>query len=241
MDIGESILFRHSKAGELCERFPFCIVSKRRDCWGVFNISGMANAFYKGTKVEELDRECRRNAALYDVSRKYTRCSRVVGLARKRGGKFVLLVQDTRLHLVQTEEVLVSLDELKGIVNIDEEKMVAEVWAGTKLYDLGKLLEEKGYAQENLGDIDSQSIAGAISTGTHGTGITFGSLSTQVIEITAVLSNGESIVCSEAENVEYWRAFQLSLGMLGIIVKIKLKVIPAYSLVYESENSHYLL
>ena len=53
--------------------------------------------------------------------------------------------------LVQTEEVLVSLDELKGIVNIDEEKMVAEVWAGTKLYDLGKLLEEKGYAQENLG------------------------------------------------------------------------------------------
>ena len=104
---------------------------------------------------------------------------------------------------MQTEEVLVSLDELKGIVNIDAEKMVAEVWAGTKLYDLGKLLEEKGYAQENLGDIDSQSIAGAISTGTHGTGITFGSLSTQVIEITAVLSNGESIVCSEAENVEY--------------------------------------
>ena len=137
---------------------------------------------------------------------------------------------------MQTEEVLVSLDELKGIVNIDAEKMVAEVWAGTKLYDLGKLLEEKGYAQENLGDIDSQSIAGAISTGTHGTGITFGSLSTQVIEITAVLSNGESIVCSEAENVEYWRAFQLSLGMLGIIVKIKLKVIPAYSLVYESEK-----
>ena len=44
---------------------------------------------------------------------------------------------------MQTEEVLVSLDELKGIVNIDAEKMVAEVWAGTKLYDLGKLLEEK--------------------------------------------------------------------------------------------------
>ena len=121
-------------------------------------------------------------------------------------------------------------------MNIDTEEMVAEVWAGTKLHELGKLLEEKGYAQENLGDIDSQSIAGAISTGTHGTGITFGSLSTQVIEITAVLSTGESIVCSETENVQYWRAFQLSLGMLGIIVKIKLKVIPAYSLVYKSEK-----
>ena len=74
---------------------------------------------------------------------------------------------------------------------------------------VGKLLEEKGYAQENLGDIDSQSIAGAISTGTHGTGITFGSLSTQVIEITAVLSTGESIVCSQTENVQYWRAFSV--------------------------------
>ena len=68
-----------------------------------------------------MDRECRRNAALYDVSRKYTRCSRSSGACTKKGGKFVLLVQDTRLHLVQTEEVLVSLDELKGIVNIDEE------------------------------------------------------------------------------------------------------------------------
>ncbi|MEB9504028.1 D-arabinono-1,4-lactone oxidase [Bacillus anthracis] len=161
----------------------------------------------------------------------------VIELARKEGKKIrVVGSGHSFTPLVQTEEILVSLDELKGIVNVDAEKMVAEVWAGTKLHELGKLLEEKGYAQENLGDIDSQSIAGAISTGTHGTGITFGSLSTQVIEITAVLSTGESIVCSETENVQYWRAFQLSLGMLGIIVKIKLKVIPAYSLVYKSEK-----
>ena len=76
----------------------------------------------------------------------------VVGLARKKGRKIrVVGSGHSFTPLVQTEEVLVSLDELKGIVNIDEEKMVAEVWAGTKLYDLGKLLEEKGYAQENLG------------------------------------------------------------------------------------------
>ena len=152
MDIGESILFRHSKAGELCERFPFCIVSKRRDCWGVFNISGMANAFYKGTKVEELDRNVEGTSRLYDVSVKYTRCSRSSGACTKKGRKIrVVGSGHSFTPLVQTEEVLVSLDELKGIVNIDEEKMVAEVWAGTKLYDLGKLLEEKGYAQENLG------------------------------------------------------------------------------------------
>ncbi len=52
---------------------------------------------------------------------------------------------------MKTKEILVSLDELKGIVNIDKEEMVAEIWAGTKLHELGKLLEEKGYAQENLG------------------------------------------------------------------------------------------
>ena len=122
----------------------------------------------------------------------------VIELARKKGKKIrVVGSGHSFTPLVQTEEILVSLDEMKGIVNIDTEKMVAEVWAGTKLHELGKLLEEKGYAQENLGDIDSQSIAGAISMGTHGTGITFGSLSTQVIEITAVLSTGETIVCSE--------------------------------------------
>ena len=73
----------------------------------------------------------------------------VVELARKKGKKIrVVGSGHSFTPLVQTEEILVSLDELKGIVNIDEEKMVAEVWAGTKLYDLGKLLEEKGYAQE---------------------------------------------------------------------------------------------
>ena len=50
VEIGDCILFRHSKAGELCERFPFLYRVKRRDYWEVFNISGMANAFYKGTK-----------------------------------------------------------------------------------------------------------------------------------------------------------------------------------------------
>ena len=52
VEIGDSILFRHSKAGELCERFLFISCERRRDCWGVFNISGMANAFYKGQNGE---------------------------------------------------------------------------------------------------------------------------------------------------------------------------------------------
>ncbi|EEL52074.1 FAD-dependent oxidoreductase [Bacillus cereus Rock3-44] len=141
--------------------------------------------------------------------------------------------------LVQTEEILLSLDGLQGILGIDSQSSIVEVWAGTKLSYLGRMLQEKGYAQENLGDIDSQSIAGAISTGTHGTGITFGSLATQVVEITAVLASGETIICSEKEHPEFWKAFQLSLGMLGVIVKVKLKVVPAYMLMYKSKKESF--
>ncbi|KEK23796.1 D-arabinono-1,4-lactone oxidase [Bacillus gaemokensis] len=164
----------------------------------------------------------------------------VVNFAKEKGKRVrVVGSGHSFTPLVQTEEILLSLDELQGIVNIDSKSLTVEVWAGTKLYDLGRLLQEKGYAQENLGDIDSQSIAGAISTGTHGTGITLGSLSTQVVEVTAILASGEMIVCSEKEHHEYWKAFQLSLGMLGIIVKVKLKVIPAYSLMYCSEKQSF--
>jgi len=183
VDIGDSILFRHSKAGELCERFPVLYRVKKGEIAGVFNISGgWTMLSIKGQKwrnwtgnVEGTPHYTMYPESIQDVVE-------VVGLARKKGKKIrVVGSGHSFTPLVQTEEILVSLDELKGIANIDAEKMVAEVWAGTKLYDLGKLLEEKGYAQENLGDIDSQSIAGAISTGTHGTGVTFGSLSTQVL------------------------------------------------------------
>lgn len=104
----------------------------------------MANAFYKGTKMEKLDRECRRNAALYNVSRKYTRCSRSCRTCTKKGKKIrVVGSGHSFTPLVQTEEILVSLDELKGITNIDTEKMTVEVWAGTKLHDLGSYLRKK--------------------------------------------------------------------------------------------------
>ena len=94
--------------------------------------------------MEKLDRECRRNAALYDVPRKYTRCSRSCGACTKKGKKIrVVGSGHSFTPLVQTEEILVSLDELKGIMDVDIENMTVEVWAGTKLHDLGKLLEEK--------------------------------------------------------------------------------------------------
>ena len=104
----------------------------------------MANAFYKGTKwrnwtgnVEGTPHYTMYPESIQDVVE-------VVELARKEGKKIrVVGSGHSFTPLVQTEEILVSLDELKGIVNVDAEKMVAEVWAGTKLHELGSYLRKK--------------------------------------------------------------------------------------------------
>lgn len=139
-------------------------------------------------------------------------------------------------RLVQTDECLMSLDHLQGIIRVDPDQQTVEVWAGTKLKTLGLLLHQAGYSQENLGDINAQSIAGAISTGTHGTGVHFGSISTQVMALTVVTASGEVMEVSEQSRPELFKAMQVSLGLLGIIVRVKLRVLPAYRLQYQSRR-----
>ncbi|WDL99387.1 D-arabinono-1,4-lactone oxidase [Alicyclobacillus sp. ALC3] len=138
--------------------------------------------------------------------------------------------------LVHTTDILMSLDHLAGIIEISQIEQTATVWAGTKLKALGELLFNHGLAQENLGDINVQSVAGAISTGTHGTGVTLGTLATQVVRITAVLGNGEVVTCSADDNADLFHALQVSLGSIGVIVQVTLRLIPAYRLVYESSR-----
>ncbi|MGG1440891.1 D-arabinono-1,4-lactone oxidase [Brevibacillus laterosporus] len=138
--------------------------------------------------------------------------------------------------LVETDQILLSLDDLQGVITIHDEEQTATVWAGTKLKLLGESLYERGYSQENLGDINAQSIGGAISTGTHGTGIQFGSVSTQVVGLTVVTAQGDILECSETYHPELFRALQVSLGLLGIIVKVRLRVLLAYNIHYKSKR-----
>ncbi|WP_308637513.1 D-arabinono-1,4-lactone oxidase [Paenibacillus silvisoli] len=133
-------------------------------------------------------------------------------------------------------DVMISLDRMQGLVEIDAEEETATVWAGTKLKLLGELLQGEGLAQENLGDIDVQSIAGAISTGTHGTGRTFGNIATQAVGLTLVTGTGEVVECSMDSHPDSFRAMQVSLGALGIIVQVKLKLRPVYRMRYESKR-----
>ena len=140
-------------------------------------------------------------------------------------------------NLVDTEDVLLSLDKLQGIESLDKANCTAVVKAGTKLKLLGELLHEKGLAMENMGDINVQSLAGALSTGTHGTGVGFGTLATQMLEITLVNGKGETLVCSEHKNREIFKAAQISLGALGVITRIKLRLVPTFKLKYVSAKA----
>ncbi|MCH2045448.1 MAG: FAD-binding protein [Saprospiraceae bacterium] len=139
--------------------------------------------------------------------------------------------------LIQTDSLIVSLDRMSGIIDLDKKQKIATVWAGTKLKDLGELLFEQGLAQENLGDIDVQSIAGATGTGTHGTGMQFGNLSTQITAFTIVTGTGEIIHCTKDSNSDLFNAGCISLGALGIITRIQLRLRTSYKLEYVSKKS----
>ena len=132
--------------------------------------------------------------------------------------------------LCQTDNILMSLDKYQGLISIDKEQLQATVKGGTKLNLLGDLLFDEGLAMENLGDIDVQSIAGTISTGTHGTGTAFGTISTQITALRFVNGKGEIINCSETENRELFKAAQVSIGALGIITEVTIQCVPIYKL-----------
>ena len=132
--------------------------------------------------------------------------------------------------LCATRDLLVSLDRFQGAPSVDPSKQEATVHAGTKISELGAPLLEAGVALVTQGDVDEQSAAGAISTGTHSTGARFGSMSTQVTALRLILASGEIITCSETDSPDLFKAAQISLGVLGLISQVTFRVVPAYRL-----------
>ncbi len=129
---------------------------------------------------------------------------------------------------------LVNLDNYNTILNIDKEKKQVTVQAGIRLKDLHEKLRENGLSQTNLGSISEQSLAGAISTGTHGTGIKFGNISTQVIGMKLILADGSVLHISENENAELLPGVRINLGVLGIVSEITLQCVDVFNLREES-------
>lgn len=159
-------------------------------------------------------------------------------LDANRNGRHVRVIGSGHswTHLVPAEDILVSLDAMQGVIYVDKERMIGEVWAGTKLHRLFELLHQQGYAVANQGDIDVQSIAGALSTGTHGTGKNFGTLAAMLAGVTLITGSGERLELSEENDPETFRAAQVSLGALGIITRMKVKLVPSFKLEYISKG-----
>lgn len=136
--------------------------------------------------------------------------------------------------VMATEDVLVSLENLSGVIDHDPEAGLARVLPGTGLEDLGAQLDDRGLALKNFGDVDYQSIAGAIGTGTHGTGEGLGNLSSMLVGGRLVTGTGEVIPfgldAGEPTDSNLTRAVQVSLGTLGILTSLTLQVRPAYHL-----------
>lgn len=132
--------------------------------------------------------------------------------------------------VVPTGDALVSLENHTGIVDIDEDAGQVTVRAGTRLGDLTAELATHGLALETLPDADRRTVAGAISTGTHGTGSDLGILSTQVTRLRLVTADGAVVECAPDTNPDLFRAAQVSLGALGVISTVTLAVVPAYDL-----------
>jgi FAD-linked oxidoreductase len=131
-------------------------------------------------------------------------------------------------ELIVTDDIFVHLDSHQGIVGIDKENKLITVNSGTKISDLGEAAFKHGLAMENQGDIDKQSIAGAASTGTHGTGVLLQSVSNQIAEMSVINGLGERVVINPSHPA--FHAARVSLGSLGVIDTLTLKMAPSYKL-----------
>ncbi|WP_413318863.1 D-arabinono-1,4-lactone oxidase [Agrococcus sp. 1P02AA] len=128
------------------------------------------------------------------------------------------------------DDAQLSVDAMRGILAHDVERGRVTVLAGTTIRELSTLLEARGLALDNLGDIDRQTIAGAISTGTHGTGILHRSIGASVVAVTLVTAAGAVVRVSETEQPELLDAVRLGLGVLGVLVDVTLQCVPAFAL-----------
>ncbi|MDT0269090.1 D-arabinono-1,4-lactone oxidase [Streptomyces sp. DSM 44915] len=129
-----------------------------------------------------------------------------------------------------TDGVLLRMAALDAPVQIDAGSGLVTVEAGMPLHRLNAVLAAHGLAMTNLGDIDRQTVSGAISTGTHGTGARSGGLAAQVRGLELVCADGSRLRCSAAEEPEVFAAARVGLGALGVLTSVTLQCEPAFHL-----------
>jgi FAD/FMN-containing dehydrogenase len=132
--------------------------------------------------------------------------------------------------VIVAEDMLLSLEKMKDLESYNKEERWAFLQPGLTIEEAGEKLLEVGLGMENMGDINYQKIAGAIGTGTHGTGKWFPNISGQLIGGRIVNGRGELVHFSADKDKDLWHAAQVAMGTLGIFTSLQLRLLPAFKL-----------
>nr|WP_245162081.1 D-arabinono-1,4-lactone oxidase [Brevibacterium marinum] len=131
------------------------------------------------------------------------------------------------------DEVMINLDHFSGIIAVDEPSQRVRFHAGTRLRDIPALLAPFGLALANQGDVNPQALAGAISTSTHGTGLSFTGFAGTVTGLSLMAADGSVRRLSATNDPEVFDLARVGLGVLGIVTEIELQCVPAFDLIAE--------
>lgn len=152
----------------------------------------------------------------------------LVRQVRERGGRLRAVgTGHTSNDLVRCEDALLSTRHLCGVVGVDRRRLRATVRGGTQLQELGRTLYEHDLALPNYGDVATQTIGGAIGTGTHGTGRRLHNLSHMLVGARLVDGRGEVVVVHEGD-ADALRALRIALGACGIFTELTLRLVPSF-------------
>src|SRR5699024_5193225 len=132
--------------------------------------------------------------------------------------------------LAATDGITLSLDGFQGLVSADPATGLVTLRGGTRLWAVAELLAPYGLALSMMGDIDRQSIAGAIQTGTHGTGGAFTGFPDMVRGLRLVLADGSVVDTSPTRDPDLFEAARLGLGSIGVVLEVTLQCVSAYRL-----------
>jgi L-gulono-1,4-lactone dehydrogenase len=134
-----------------------------------------------------------------------------------------------------TDGVLIRLDHLTRLRSADKASGLVTVEAGMGLWRFNELLAEQGLALTNMGDIQAQTVSGAIGTGTHGTGRSSASIAAQVAGLEIVLADGSVVACSASEHPELFEAARIGVGAIGVITAVTFRTEPTFLLAAREE------
>ncbi len=170
-----------------------------------------------------------RPAAIHFARSEADVCALVAAAAAE--GRRVRTVGAAHSHapLVGNDDgVILDAQGLAGLISADKGACRATVWAGSRIFALGNVLNEQGLGFPNQGDIDQQAIAGVTATGTHGTGKDLQNFSAAVTGFSMVNAAGELVAASEGDRL--WQAARLHLGAFGVMTRFELQLRPRYRL-----------